>query len=248
MMESSVQSSGMTRGMRSSLDVEYSPVGESFSMQEFWLYVCLRRVSVVAAHIISFGLAILTSILSRPGTSLFSWHPVCMSLGFGLCMTEGILLFSAEGSPLCFKSRKWKVRLHWFFQALLLVFGATGFSFMVASKNVSEHSHFTSWHSLLGVGTMAATVLQAICGIFLLFPTLISTQSFPRLRLYHRTCGLVAYLLATITIMSAMFTDWFQATVKGTMWYIFLLLPLFPALVVMNQITNAFLPKKKITS
>ncbi|XP_018939049.2 probable transmembrane reductase CYB561D1 isoform X1 [Cyprinus carpio] len=178
---------------------------------------------------------------------LFSWHPVCMSLGFCLCMTEGILLFSAECSPFCFKSRKWKVRLHWFFQAVLLVCGATGFGFMVASKNIKEHPHFTSWHSLLGVTTMAATVLQAICGVFLLFPKLISTRSFPRLRLYHATCGLLAYLLATVTVMSAMFTDWFQASVTGTVWYVFLLLPLFPALVVMNQITSAFLPKKKIT-
>ncbi|XP_018966463.1 probable transmembrane reductase CYB561D1 [Cyprinus carpio] len=238
----------MARGMRSSLDVEYSAVGEGLGMREFWLYVWLRRLAVVAAHIMSLGLVILTSILSRPGTSLFSWHPVCMSLGFCLCMTQGILLFSADGSPFCFKSRKWKVRLHWFFQAVLLVCGATGFGFMVASKNIKELPHFTSWHSLLGVATMAATVLQAICGVFLLFPKLISTHSFPRLRLYHATCGLVAYLLATITVISAMFTDWFQALVRDTIWYIFLLLPLFPALVVMNQITSAFLPKKKITS
>ncbi|XP_016123757.1 cytochrome b561 domain-containing protein 1-like [Sinocyclocheilus grahami] len=71
----------MARGMRSSLDVEYSAVGEGRGMREFWLYVWLRRLAVVAAHIISLGLVILTSILSRPGTSLFSWHPVCMSLG-----------------------------------------------------------------------------------------------------------------------------------------------------------------------
>ncbi|XP_056591332.1 probable transmembrane reductase CYB561D1 [Triplophysa dalaica] len=238
----------MARGSRAAVDVEYSPVGEGLGMRDFWLYVWLRRVSVITAHIISVGLVLLTSILSRPGTSLFSWHPVCMSLGFCLCMTEGILLFSADGSPFCFKSRKWKVRLHWFFQALLLVFGATGFGFMVASKNVSEHSHFTSWHSLLGVTTMVATVLQATCGVFLLFPKLISVQSFPRMRLYHATCGLVAYLLSAVTVMAAMFTDWFQATVKGVAWYIFFLLPLFPALVVMNQITSAFLPKKKITS
>ncbi|XP_016304023.1 cytochrome b561 domain-containing protein 1-like [Sinocyclocheilus anshuiensis] len=234
---------------RGSSDVEYSAAGgEGLGMRDFCLYVWLRRAAVLAAHIISLGLVILTSILSRPGTSLFSWHPVCMSLGFCLCMTEGILLFSAEGSPFCFKSRKWKVRLHWFLQALLLVCGATGFGFMVASKNIKEHPHFTSWHSLLGVATMAATMLQAICGVFLLFPKLISTRSFPRLRLYHATCGLVAYLLASVTVMSAMFTDWFQASVTGTVWYIFLLLPLFPALVVMNQITSAFLPKKKITS
>lgn len=117
-------------------------------------------------------------------------------------MTERFLLLSTEGSPFCFKSHKWKVRLHWFFQPLLLVCGVTGFGFMVTSKNIKEHPHFSFWHSLLGVATMAANMLQAICGVFLLFPKLISTRSFPRLRLlHHATCGLLTYLLATIAVM-----------------------------------------------
>jgi len=54
---------------RASSRVEYSAVGEGLGMRDFWLYVWLRRVSVVAAHIISLGLIIIISILSRPGTS-----------------------------------------------------------------------------------------------------------------------------------------------------------------------------------
>ena len=161
-------------------------------------------------------------------------------------MTEGILLFSIEGSPFCFKSRLGKVRLHWFCQALVLITAVTGVGFMVASKNVSERPHLVSWHSLLGVGTLAATLLQATCGVCLLFPKLMRVASPPRLKLYHATCGLVVYLLATVTVVSAMFSDWFQATVTGAAWWAFVLLPLFPALVVMNQITNAYLPRKKI--
>lgn len=164
-------------------------------------------------------------------------------------MTEGILLFSAEGSPFCFKSRKGKVRLHWFCQALVLIAAATGLGFMVASKSVSELPHLVTWHSSLGVCTLAATVLQASCGLCVVCPKLLRlSSSVPRLKLYHATCGLVVYLLATVTVVSAMFSDWFQATVKGVAWWAFLLLPLFPALVVMNQITNAYLPRKKITS
>ncbi|XP_071758993.1 putative transmembrane reductase CYB561D1 [Centroberyx gerrardi] len=229
-------------------DVEYSPVGEGLGMSDFWLYVWMRRVAVIAAHVTGLGLTLIISLLSRPGTSLFSWHPVCMSVAYCLCMTEGILLFSAEGSPFCFKSRQGKVRLHWFCQALVLVAAATGLGFMVASKNAMERPHLVSWHSLLGVGTAAATLLQAACGVCLLFPKLLRVSSPPRLKLYHATCGLVTYLLATVTVVSAMFSDWFQATVKGAAWWAFLLLPLFPALVVMNQITNAYLPRKKITS
>ena len=164
-------------------------------------------------------------------------------------MTEGILVFSAEGSLFCFKSRKGKVRLHWFCQALVLIAAATGLGFMVASKNVSERPHLVTWHSLLGTCTLAATMLQAACGVCVIFPKLLRLSStLPRLKLYHATCGLVVYLLATVTVVSAMFSDWFQATVKGVAWWAFLLLPFFPALVVMNQITNAYLPRKKISS
>lgn len=164
-------------------------------------------------------------------------------------MTEGILLFSAEASPFCCKSRKFKVRLHWIFQALGLIIATTGLVFIVASKNVSERPHLVSWHSLMGFGTLVATVLQAACGICVLYPKLpCLTSSVPRLKLYHATCGLVVYLLATLTVVLAMFSDWFQATVKGVAWWAFLMLPLFPSLVVMNHITNSYLPRKKITS
>ncbi|KAK2821034.1 hypothetical protein Q5P01_023993 [Channa striata] len=230
-------------------DAEYSPVGEGLGMRDFWLYAWLRRAAVMAAHVTGLGLTLSVSLLSRPGTSLFSWHPVCMSLAYCLCMTEGILLFSADGCHFCFKSRKSKVRLHRFLQALVIVAAVTGLGFMVASKNLSELPHLLSWHSVLGCCTLAATGLQAACGICVTFPKLLRLSSAPpRLRLYHATCGLVVYLLATVTVVSAMFSDWFQATVKGVAWWAFLLLPLFPALVVMNQITNAYLPRKKITS
>lgn len=172
-----------------------------------------------------------------------------LSLQYCLCMTEGILLFSAEGSPFCFKSWKSKVRLHWFCQALVLIAAATGLGFIVASRNVSELPHLASWHSLLGMCTLTATVLQTACGIAVIFPKLLRLSCpSSRLKLYHATCGLVVYLFSTVTVMSAMFTDWFQATAKGVAWWAFLILPLFPALVVMSQITNAYLPRKKLTS
>lgn len=230
-------------------EVEYSPVGEGLGMRELWLYVWLRRAAVVAAHITGLGLTLVLCLLSRPGTSLFSWHPVCMSVAYCLCLTEAVLLFSSEASPLCCVSRKVKSRLHWLFQVLVLMVALAGLGFIVASKSVSERPHLASWHSLLGMFTLGATALQAGLGLCVLFPKLLRLSSSPpRLKLYHATCGLVVYLLATSTVMLAMFSDWFQATVKGASWWAFLLLPLCPALVVMNQITNAYLPHKKLSS
>ncbi|XP_027858360.1 putative transmembrane reductase CYB561D1 [Xiphophorus couchianus] len=230
-------------------DVEYSPVGEGLGMRDFWIYVWLRRAALIAAHVTGLGLTIVISVLSRPGTSLFSWHPLCMSVAYCLCMTEGILLFSAEGTIFCLKSRKNKVRFHWLCQALALVAAAVGLGFILASKVVSELPHLVSWHSLMGCCTLAASLLQAGCGTCLVFHKQLRLSSSPaRLKLYHDTCGLVVYLLATGTIMLAMVSDWFQATVKGAAWWLMAVLPLFPALVAMNQITNAYLPRKKISS
>ncbi|KAM9365121.1 putative transmembrane reductase CYB561D1 [Pholidichthys leucotaenia] len=229
-------------------DVEYSPVGEGLGLREFWLYVWLRRAGVIGAHVIGQGLTLVISVISRPGTSLFSWHPMCMSAAYCLCMTEGILLLSAEGSLLCFKSRKAKVRLHWFCQALTLIIATTGLCFIVASKTVSGLPHLTSWHSVLGICTLVATFLQVVFGVCVIFSKLLRLSAPPpRLKLYHATCGLVVYLLATVTIVLAIFSDWFQAIVSGVMWWIFLLLLILPALVVMNQIINAHLPRRKVT-
>ncbi|XP_038145084.1 cytochrome b561 domain-containing protein 1 [Cyprinodon tularosa] len=230
-------------------EVEYSPVGEGLGMRDFWLYAWLRRAALILAHLSGLGLSLSISVLSRPGTSLFSWHPVSMSVAYCLCMTEGILLFSAEGTIFCLKSRKSKVRFHWLCQALALVAAAVGLGFIVASKNVSELPHLVSWHSLLGSCTLAASLLQAACGVCLIFhKQLRLSASLARLKLYHATCGLLVYLLATVTVMLAMFSDWFQATVRGGVWWVLVMLPLIPALVAMNQITNAYLPRKKLSS
>ncbi|XP_019723189.1 putative transmembrane reductase CYB561D1 isoform X4 [Hippocampus comes] len=208
-------------------DVEYSPVGEGLGMRDFWLYAWMRRAAVIAAHVTGVSLTIIIAVLSRPGTSLFSWHPLCMALA----------------------SRKWKVRLHWFCQTLALIVAATGLGFIVASKNLSESRHLATWHSRLGICTLAASALQAACGVCVIYPKLLCLSTPPpRLKLYHGTCGLVVYLLATLTIMAAMLSDWYQAMVKGPVWWAIFLLPVFPALVVMNQITNGYLPRKKISS
>ncbi|KAI1893175.1 hypothetical protein AGOR_G00141200 [Albula goreensis] len=172
---------------------------------EFWIYRWMRRIAVIAAHVIVVGFTILITVLSRPGTSLFSWHPVCMSIA-----------------------------------GMALVGGAVGVAFMVSSKHVSERPHMVSWHSVVGAFTMAVSVLQGGAGLWLA----LSPRPSPHLRLYHSTCSLLVYLLVVAVVMLAMFTDWFQATVRGPLRLPLVLLPLLPALVVMSQVTRAYLPKR----
>ncbi|XP_030077756.1 putative transmembrane reductase CYB561D1 [Microcaecilia unicolor] len=206
----------------------------------------VRSLPGLLAHLLALSFTSFLMLLSRPGTSLFSWHPFFMALAFCLCLTEAILLLSPENSPFCFCSRNTKVRLHWIGQSFVILFAAAGLVFIISSKNRSEQQHFTSWHSILGAITIAATCGQALCGVFLLFPKLVNISGVARLKLYHITCGLVVYLFATLTVLLGVCSDWFQAQIKGVLWYICLLLPLFPALIIMNQILNVYLPKKKL--
>ncbi|KAM8975855.1 putative transmembrane reductase CYB561D1 [Pelodytes ibericus] len=228
------------------ISVPYSLLGaDPPRVADFWVYRCLRRFSGFLAHVLALGFTIFLLILSRPGTSLFSWHPVFMAAAFCLCMTEAVLLLSPDTAPFCPISRKCKTRLHWLAQLFVLLCAGTGLVFIVCSKNRSALPHLTSWHSILGIFTLGATCCQAFCGFALLCPQLVRVSAVSRLKLYHATCGLLVYLLATTTVLLGLCSDWFQAQIKGPLWYFCCVLPLYPALVIMNQVLNIYLPKKK---
>ncbi|XP_021121274.1 cytochrome b561 domain-containing protein 1 isoform X2 [Heterocephalus glaber] len=167
-------------------------------------------------------------------------------LEFCLCMAEAILIFSPEHSPFLFCSRKAWTRLHWAGQTLTILCAALGLGFIISSKTRSELPHLVSWHSWVGVVTLLATGAQALCGLCLLFPRAARVSRVARLKLYHLTCGLVVYLMATVTVLLGMYSVWFQAQIKGAAWYLCLALPLYPALVIMHQISRSYLPRKKM--
>ncbi|XP_035108288.3 putative transmembrane reductase CYB561D1 isoform X2 [Callithrix jacchus] len=182
---------------------------------------------------------------AAPG-GLFSWHPVFMALAFCLCMAEAILLFSPEHSPFFFCSRKARIRLHWAGQTLAILCAALGLGFIISSRTRSELPHLVSWHSWVGALTLLAIGGQALCGLYLLCPRAARVSRVARLKLYHLTCGLVVYLMATVTVLLGMYSVWFQAQVKGAVWYLCLALPVYPALVIMHQISRSYLPRKKM--
>lgn len=165
---------------------------------------------------------------------------------FCLCVTEAILIFSPDSVLSCCCSHKVKAQLHWTAQTLVLMTATLGLAFVVSSKNRSELPHFVSWHSVLGLLTFLATFGQVLCGLCLQFPQLLKIAPVSHLRLYHSMSGLMVYLLATFTVVLAIYSDWFQAQIKGVAWYFCLGLPFCPAVVIMNQIINSHLPKKRL--
>lgn len=205
----------------------------------------LRRVSSVFAHVIAVAFPVYISYLAGPGSSLFSWHPTLMTIAFSMLMVEAILLFSPESSLLFWASRKTKVTTHWILQISCIACALIGFATIFFNKVRGSKSHFTTWHGLFGLITIIYVLIQAACGIFLLYPSLAKNWKLVQLKTYHATFGLLGLTLACGTIVLGLFSKWFVANSSGFLWVLSLVAPTWLMFVIMNQVTTAYLPKSR---
>ncbi|NWW31167.1 C56D2 protein, partial [Panurus biarmicus] len=236
------------------------------------LYRSLRVAAGAAAHLVALGFPAAVAVLARPGSSecrwgrgrgrgegrmsqltsscaslpgLFSWHPLLMALAFSFLMTEALLIFSPETSLLRSFSRKVRVRAHWALQLLALLCALLGLGIITYNKHLNGKGHFVTWHGLTGLLAVLYTGGQCAGGILLLYPKLMKNWTLAKLKLYHATSGLVGYLLGCASLMLGMCSLWFTTTVTGASWYLAMLCPLVTSLVIMNQVSNAYLYRKR---
>ncbi|XP_074986731.1 transmembrane reductase CYB561D2 isoform X2 [Caretta caretta] len=169
-----------------------------------------------------------------------------MSLAFSFLMTEALLVFSPESSLLRSFSRKAKVRFHWALQLLVLLCALLGLAIISYNKYLNGKAHFVTWHGLTGLLTVLYTSMQCTGGVVLLYPKLMKNWTLAKLKVYHATSGLVGYLLGCASLMLAMCSLWFTTAVTGLSWYLSVLCPILTSLVIMNQVSNAYLYRKRI--
>ncbi|KAK1800055.1 hypothetical protein P4O66_006554 [Electrophorus voltai] len=212
------------------------------------LYTCGRVSGGVSAHVLCAVFTATVAILSKPGSSLFSWHPFLMTLAFSFIMTEAILLFSTHSSLFRKAKHQTKARLHWILQSLSASCAVFGFGAIVYNKHVHGKPHFTSWHGLIGVITVCVAVLQSVGGLAILYPKLAKGWSLAKLKRSHAAFGLVAYLLGSASVVLGTSSAWFTGRVTGYAWYMMAFCPALGALVVMSQVTNAYMAKKRLQS
>ncbi|XP_003210023.3 cytochrome b561 domain-containing protein 2, partial [Meleagris gallopavo] len=162
-----------------------------------------------------------------------------------LLMTEALLVFSPEASPLRGLSRKAKARAHWALQALAVLCAALGLGLVAYNKHLHGTGHLRTWHGRIGLLTVLYFAAQSLGGLLLLYPKLAGCWPPGKLRLYHATAGLVGYLLGCASLMLGMCSLWFTAAARGAAWYLAMLCPVLTSLVVMNQVSNAYLYRKR---
>ncbi|GAA6221873.1 cytochrome b561 domain-containing protein 2 [Lates japonicus] len=212
------------------------------------IYGFSRTASAALTHFICIVFSVFIALLSRPGSSLFSWHPFFMTLAFSLFMTEAILLFSPHGSPIKRFPHKTKGRVHWILQCLCLSCAVLGLAAISYNKHLNGKPHFTSWHGLLGLLTVCVVGLQSLAAVPLIYHSLAKGWSLAKLKRYHAASGLVTYLLGSVSLLLGLCSTWFTAAVMEYTWYLSVLCPALSALIIMNQVTSAYMAKKRLQS
>ncbi|XP_061583192.1 transmembrane reductase CYB561D2 [Cololabis saira] len=212
------------------------------------LYTLTRAASAAVSHLISFTFTLLIALLSRPGSSWFSWHPFLMTLAFGFFMTEAILLFSPHVSLVKKLPHKQKGRVHWILQCLCVTCAVLGLAAISYNKHLNGKAHFTSWHGLLGLLTVCAAGAQSLAAVPLIYTSLARGWSLAKFKRYHAASGLITYLLGSASLLLGLCSAWFTASVKDYIWYLAALCPALSALIVMNQVSTAYLAKKRLQS
>ncbi|CAL8340665.1 unnamed protein product [Lota lota] len=212
------------------------------------IYGYTRAACTILTHVVCILFTILITVLSRPGSSWFSWHPFLMTLAFSFFMTQAILVFSPHGSPVRMFPHKSKGRVHWILQCLCLTCAAMGFAAIVYNKHLAGKAHFTSWHGLTGLVTVCVAGLQCSAAVSLIYPSLVKGWSLAKLKRYHAAAGLLTYLLGSGSLFLGISSVWFIASVGEIAWYLAALCPALSSLVIMSQATNAYMAKKRLQS
>lgn len=161
-------------------------------------------------------------------------------------MTEAILLFSPHGFLIKIFPHKTKGRVHWFLQCLCVSCAVLGLAAISYNKHLNGKPHFISWHGLLGLFTVCVVGLQSTAAMPLIYHSLAKGWSLAKLKRYHATSGLVTYLLCSVSLLLGLCSAWFTASVREYTWYLSALCPALSALVIMNQVTSAYMSKKRL--
>uniref|UniRef100_A0A1A7XVG5 ascorbate ferrireductase (transmembrane) n=1 Tax=Iconisemion striatum TaxID=60296 RepID=A0A1A7XVG5_9TELE len=212
------------------------------------VYGFTRTVSAWLAHVVSVVFSVFVAVVSRPGTSWFSWHPFLMTLAFGFFMTEGILVFSPHGSLIKKYSHKTKGCVHLVLQSLCVSCAVLGLAAIFYHKHLSDKPHFTSWHGLLGLLTVCMVSVQSLAAAPLNYSSLAKGWSLAKLKRYHAASGLVIHLLGSTTLLLGLCSAWFAASVREYTWYLSALGPVISAVLIMNQVSSAYIAKKRLQS
>ncbi|KAH0554724.1 transmembrane reductase CYB561D2-like [Cotesia glomerata] len=96
--------------------------------------------------------------------NFFSWHPICMALGVGLLLMEGIFAISGESNLTSRIKRTQRVTIHWILVTSGLILMFIGLIIAIINKNRLNKRHFVSTHAQLGLGAIVISCVVTLVG------------------------------------------------------------------------------------
>eukprot|EP00043_Microstomoeca_roanoka_P001260 m.31826 g.31826 ORF g.31826 m.31826 type:complete len:229 (-) comp10722_c0_seq1:169-855(-) len=183
--------------------------------------------------------------IAQPGSSLFSWHPVCMALAFTVLMTYGISVF-APGNTLSYRDKVWR---HFLCNAGAGLLTLSGFLIIYTNKNLLGKQHFASRHGFVGLIVSMLVVAQAAGSSIFLFPDftnkLLGISNVKKAKMLHRYGAFVTYVLSMYDLILGFYTNFWTRNVEGLPWTVATLATLFMAGVIVLQVLRGFSKSKK---
>ncbi len=161
-------------------------------------------------------------------------------------MFQAILVFSKESSLFGSLKHQTRITLHWILNTLGLLAVLTAFAVIYYNKEENGKLHFTSWHGLIGVATIAYTVVQYLAGHNLTIFNSFVRKFIPynKLSIYHATSGTFLYVLACISLSLGIFSNWFSSSTPFYIWYLSFALTALLGLIVTNQVSAKYVRPK----
>ncbi|XP_045459373.1 transmembrane reductase CYB561D2 [Melitaea cinxia] len=147
----------------------------------------------------------------KNGTSLFSFHPTLMSLGWLIFMTSAVNAvtpgdLATEWMPIRLRSAR-----HWVIQLIAILFIFIGFLVILSHKIINNKEHFTSLHGKFGLTSFIFMVSTSLGGLGALYSLKLKNYLAPiYTKLLHASFGLITFCLGTITILLGNFSVWWS--------------------------------------
>lgn len=165
----------------------------------------------ILTHFLLVAPVIYILVVAFSNYNLFSWHPICMSVGVGLLITEAVFSVSGEAYVSWKLPRRNRVTIHWILHTTGLSIIGIGFIIIIVNKFKHNGYHFATTHSQLGLTTIILSVLTATFGIL----ANNTVWVYPRMRpvfikVAHACGGIGITILLLATLINGTYTDWWH--------------------------------------
>ena len=161
-----------------------------------------KELKHVTTHIFVISASLILAVLVLDVFELFSYHPFCMLIGYGILISEG-MLFSRYIKT---KDRAFWLKVHLILQTIGLLFVTVGFIAIVVNKFQFNKLQFKSYHSWFGLGAYILTTIQTGVGyvIYYFRKILIKQVGVPltvKICRLHGISGTFTYILSMVALM-----------------------------------------------